>query len=155
MKELAEMSKLELLQFHSDAIAELRRRGVVRTKDNPIGGYAEWLVCKRLGLEQVQGVAQKSFDACDSNGKRYQIKGRRSEANSVAFSPNRKLDQHGFDFLIAVIFHENYSVRLAVKVPYAEVCKVARYARWVNGHVPRLTNSSVDLAGVEDITKGM
>ena len=57
MKDLEAMSELELLQTRGAVIDELRRRGVVRTANNPIGDYTEWLVCNRLGLE-IQGNNQ-------------------------------------------------------------------------------------------------
>ena len=154
MKELYAMSEVELLQTHSAIIVELRRRGVVRTKDNPIGDYTEWLVCNRLGLEQVKGNSRPAFDATGFQGTRYQIKGRRSQANSVQFSPIRKLEdeEHGFDFVVAVIFNEDYSVRLAVKVSREAVPKLARYQSYINGYNLVLTRKAVDQDGVEDIS---
>ena len=103
MKDLRAMSELELLQTRGAVIAELRRRGVVRTANNPIGDYTEWLVCNRLGLE-IQGNNQAAFDAVDpQSGDRYQIKGRRSSGNTVQFSSIRNLETHGFDFVVAVV----------------------------------------------------
>ena len=77
MKDLADMSKVELLQTHEAVIDEVRRRGVVKSRNNPVGDYPEWLVCNRIGLE-VQGNSQAAFDAIDTQELRYQIKGRRS-----------------------------------------------------------------------------
>jgi hypothetical protein len=151
MKELRTMSEVGLLQTHSTVIAELRRRGVVRTENNPIGDYTEWLVCNRLGL-QVQGNSQAAFDAIDLQGIRYQIKGRRSIANSVQFSSIRKLEQHGFDFVIAVMFNEDYSVRLAIKIAHDAVPMLARYQDHTNGYNLILTNKVVEEDGVEDIS---
>ena len=151
MKELRAMSEVELLQTQSAVIGELRRRNVVKTKNNPIGDYTEWLVCNRLRL-QVGGNSQAAYDATDCQGTRYQIKGRRSEANSIQFSVIRKLEDHGFDFVVAVIFNEDYSVRLAVKVSYDAVSTLARYQDHVNGHILILTNKVVEQDGVADIS---
>ena len=151
MKELRTMSEVELLQTHSAVIAELLCRGVVKTKNNPIGDYAEWLVCNRLGLES-QGNSQAAFDAIDGQRTRYQIKARCSGANSVQFSPMRNLEQHGFDFVVAIVFDEDYSVRFAVKIAYDAVPKLARYRAYVNGYVLILTNKAVEEDGVEDIS---
>ncbi len=152
MKELQAMSEVELLQTHSAVIVELRRRDVVKTKNSPIGDYTEWLVCNRLGLQRVEENSQKAYDATDLQGTRYQIKGRRSEANSVQFSPIRKLADHGFHFVIAVIFNEDYSVRLAIKVSYKAVPTLARYQALVNGHNLIVTRNAVEQDGVEDIS---
>ena len=152
MKDLSEMSELELLQTRGAVIAELRRRGVVKTENNPIGDYTEWLVCNRLGLE-IQGNSQAGFDAVDPQGVKYQIKGRRSSANSVQFSAIRKLDDHGFDFVVAVVFNEDYSIRFAFRIAYAAVKQLARYQEHTNSHLLILTERAVELDGVEDITQ--
>ena len=151
MKELRAMAEVDLLQTHSAVIGELRRRNVVKTENNPIGDYTEWLVCNRLGL-QGGGNSQAAYDATDLQGTRYQIKGRRSEANSVQFSPIRKLEDHGFDFVVAVIFNEDYSVRLAVKVSYDAVPTLARYRAYINGYIPILTSKVVEQDGVVNIS---
>ena len=155
MKDLSAMSERELLRASSEPIAELRRRGVIKTGNNPIGDYTEWLVCNRLKLE-VQGNSTAGYDAIDHEGNRYQIKGRRSDGPSVQFSTIRNLNQRGFDFLIAVAFHEeDYSVRFAVKIPYEEVPNFARWQKYVNGHILILTDKRVgqalDKGEVEDI----
>ena len=120
MKELRSMSEVELLQAHSAVIDELICRGVVKTRNNPIAGYTDWLVCRRLGL-QIHGNSQAAFDAVDREGIRYLIKGRYDSGNAVQLSAIRNLDQHRFDFLIALVFNEDYSVRLAVKISHKAV----------------------------------
>ena len=153
MKDLSEMSELELLQTRGAVIDELRRRGVVRTANNPIGDYTEWLVCNRLGLE-IQGNNQAAFDAADpQSGDRYQIKGRRASGNTVQFSSIRNLENHGFDFVVAVVFAEDYSIRFAFRIAYAAIPNLARYQAHTNAHIPRLTERAVEQDGVEDITQ--
>ena len=151
---LRTMAEVELLRTSGAVIAELRRRGVVKTANNPLGDYTEWLVCRLLGLES-QPNSTAGFDACDQRGMRYQIKGRRSKANSVQFSPIRNLEGHGFDFVIAVVFNDDYSVRQAVKVPHGSVHKVARYQGHVNGHIIIWSPQTVGVEGVEDITRSL
>lgn len=152
MKDLRAMTEIELLQTRGAVIEELRRRGVVRTANNPIGDYTEWLVCNRLGLE-IQGNNQAAFDAVDPQGVRYQIKGRRSSGNSVQFSSIRRLENHEFDFVVAVVFREDYSVRFAFRIAYAAVHQLARYQEHTNSHILILTERAVELDGVEDITR--
>ncbi len=151
MKAFPTMAEVELLQTHSEVIAELKRRGVVKTKNNPVGDYTEWLVCNRLGL-RPQPNSRAAYDATDPQCIRYQIKGRCSGDNSVQFSSIRNLEQHGFDFVIAVIFHEDYSVRLAVKIPHTVVPQLARYQAHTNGYNLILTSRTVELDGIEEIT---
>ena len=152
MKDLQAMSELELLQTRGAVIEELRRRGVVRTANNPIGDYTEWLVCSRLELK-IQGNSQAAFDAVDpQNGDRYQIKGRRSNSNSVQFSSIRNLENHGFDFVVAVVFNEDYSIRFAFRIAHAAVPALAHYQAHTNGLNLILTERAVEQDGVEDIT---
>ena len=152
MKDLIEMSEVELLQTHAAVIDELRDRGVVKTRNNPIGDYTEWLVCNRLELEG-QTNSNASFDAIGADQIRYQIKGRRDEATSVQFSAIRNLDQHGFDFVIAVVFNSDYSVRLAVVIPHDMVPEFARYQQHTNAHNLILTESVLHHDGVLDIRR--
>ena len=51
-----------------------------------------------------------------------------------------------------MIFNEDYSVRLAVKVSYDAVPTLARYQDHVNGHILILTNKVVEQDGVVDIS---
>ena len=151
MEELQALSEVELLQTHGAVIDELRRRGVVRTRNNPVGDYTEWLVCNRLGLE-AQENSRAAFDAVDPEGIRYQIKGRRSTETSVQFSAIRNLEDGGFHFVVAVVFDDDYSVRLAVKIPHDVVPTFARFYAHTNAHNLVLTANVVEHPNVEDIS---
>lgn len=142
-----------LLQMHSGIIEELRRRGVMRTDNNPIGDYTEWLVCDCLGLV-IQPNSRASYDGIDSEGIRYQIKGRRSASpnKNVQLSVIRNLDKNGFDFLIAVVFNTDYTIRFAAKVPRETVSEIATYRQHVNGHVPIICENILEREGVANIT---
>jgi hypothetical protein len=151
MTNLESMTEVELLQTHGAVIDELMRRGVVRTRNNPIGDYTEWLVCKHLALE-MQGNSQAAFDAIDDSEIRYQIKGRQSEAKKVQFSAIRNFDQQGFDFVIAVVFNKDYSIRFAAKLTHAAVADHSTYREHTNAHILILDESSLSSDGVGDIT---
>ena len=49
--DLRDLTVKELLQLNSSILNELKRRRIVRTKNNPVGDYTEWIVSKGLGLE--------------------------------------------------------------------------------------------------------
>ena len=51
MENLNGLTIAELLKAHGAVLDELKRRGVVRSKNNPTGDYAEWLAATRLGLK--------------------------------------------------------------------------------------------------------
>ncbi len=148
MKELSDMSAIELLRVSEEVIDELKRRGIVRTRDKPIGGYTEWLVCERMELERAPNN-QRAYDARDKNGKLYQIKGGQKERGTVTFSPMRNLDQQDFHYVVAVAFNDDYSIRFAVQIPHDRVREFAR--RTVNGHQLSLNDDIVNRPGVTNI----
>lgn len=147
------LTESELLQMHAGVIDELLSRGVVRTGNNPIGDYTEWLVCDRLDL-MLQPNSRASYDGIDSDHVRYQIKGRRSKrpTGNVQFSVIRNLEHFGFDYLIAVAFNFDYTIRFAAKVPHSIVSEIAAYRKHVNGHVPIIRENIFERDGVVDIT---
>ncbi len=151
MSPIESMSEVELLQRHAAVIDELLRRKVVRTRNNPIGDYTEWLVCKQLDLE-LQINSQASFDAVNhASGLRYQIKGRQCDARRVQFSANRNLDQRGFDFVIAVVFNKEFTIRFAAKLTHAAVQHLSRHRQHVNAHIMMLNEDCFNIDGVQDI----
>lgn len=143
----------ELLSLHGAVLDELKSRGVVRSKNNPTGDYAEWLVSARLGLA-LETNSAKGFDATDSQGLRYQIKGRRVTPDnpSTQLGVIRNLDGRDFDFLVAVVFDRDWTVLRAAKIPHGVVGTLASFRPHVNGHVMHLRPTILDVQGVEDIS---
>ena len=126
---------------------------MIRSKNNPTGDYAEWLVSTKLGLALEKNSA-KGFDAIDSQGRRYQIKGRRitNKNKSTQLGVIRNLDSKYFDFLVAVIFDANWQVCYAAKIPHQAVYLLAKYHSHVNGHIMHLRPSVFDNESVEDVS---
>jgi hypothetical protein len=137
--ELAHRTEIELLRLHGAVINELKQRGVVRTRNNPVGDYTEWLVSQALGLTMADN-STPGYDATDAQEVRYQSKGRRvtAENPSRQLSAIRNLDANTFDFLAAVIYDENYDIIVAVLVPHDVIHQYARYHKHVNAHILHL-----------------
>jgi hypothetical protein len=150
--DFTQFSIAELFTTHSMVMNELRDRKVIRTENNPTGDYAEWLVSTKLKLTLAPNSA-RGYDAIDSKGKKYQIKGRRiSPRNtSTQLGVIRNLDEKDFDFLIAVIFEENWEVKEAVKIPHASIGLLSTYGEHQNGHIMHLRKGIFNNVGVEDI----
>ena len=91
---LADFSTLELLQTYAGILNELKAREVIRTRNNPIADYSEWLVASKLNLK-LEGNSSFGYDAVDSEGTRIQIKSRRitPDNKSVRSSAIRNLSQ--------------------------------------------------------------
>ncbi|NVZ66379.1 hypothetical protein HX867_30155 [Pseudomonas gingeri] len=136
---LSDLSISELLKLHAAAIDELKNRGVLRTKNNPVGDYAEWLVSSALNLTLANNSAA-GHDAESSDGKKIQIKARRITANkhSKQLGVIRNLEKNDFDELIAVIFNESYEIIEAYLIPHAVISKYGAHRAHVNGHILHL-----------------
>ncbi|MFC2079525.1 hypothetical protein ACFLSZ_06065 [Candidatus Bipolaricaulota bacterium] len=153
-EELEELSVLDLLRLHAAILSELISRGIVRSKNNPIADYAEYLVCKALALT-LMGKSNKGFDAVDKSSKRYEIKARREskDRKTTLTSPIRDLEGEHFDELIIVLFGEDYTVKKAVQLPRRLVKQVGRFVNHVNGWVIPLRDSLWTTPGCTDITQ--
>ncbi|MCK4951085.1 MAG: hypothetical protein KAS48_04645 [Gammaproteobacteria bacterium] len=144
----------ELLQLQSQVINELKRRKIVRTKNNPLGDYTEWLVAKGLGLELATNSAA-GYDGIDSEGIKIQIKGRRvtPENKSRQLGAIRKLEEKDFDQLAAIIFDENYEIIDALLIPHKIIAEYAKYRNHVNAHIMHLKGAILTDPRVRDIKK--
>ena len=126
----------ELLNLHASVIAELQERNVVRTQNNPLGDYTEWLVSKALDLE-LQSNSKIGYDGISKTGLRVQIKGRRitPKNKSRQLSAIRKYEYKDFDIPAAVLFNESYWVIEAYLIPHDVVGEYAVHRNHVNGRI--------------------
>jgi hypothetical protein len=152
---LAAESAPALLALYAAIVEELHGRGVVRSTNNPVGDYAEYLTARAFGLSLVAN-SSSGYDAVSPDGVRYQVKSRRLTARN----PSRQLSFfHGlqppgdpFDVLVAVLFDEEFSVTRAALVPVATVREHAVYVGYVNAWRLILRDPVWALPGVEDVT---
>ena len=152
---IEKMSVNELLIAFGQILNELRKRGIVRSQNNPVGDYTEWLVSKAFGLT-LQNNSKSGFDAVDAKGVRYQIKGRRlhSRNESRQLGVIRNLEAEEFDFLIGVLFAEDFSVLEAYKIPYKLVGPPhSRFCRHQNGNILILNGAVLSAEGVVPVDK--
>lgn len=133
---LQNASLMELLQLFAGIQRELRARGVSRTANNPVADYAEYLVAEALGLQRAPN-SEKGFDAVAPDGTRYEIKSRRLGSNSkpTRFSAIRKLEEYHFDYVVAILFNEDFGVSRAVSLPHSAVTRLAFWQEHVNGWI--------------------
>ena len=154
MIKLESLSNKELLRLHGQVLMELKGRSIVKTANNPIGDYAEWLVSKSLDYT-LQRNSNSGFDALDKDGNKIQIKARRiTTANkSTQLSAIRNLEAHDFDYLIAILFDENYELLKALKIPHAAVHDYSVYRKHVNGFILFLRGPLLSDPRIEDVTE--
>jgi len=148
---LSNLNTLQLLEYYEAIMEELNTRKVLSTFNNPVSGYAEYLACKVLNLTQAKN-SEKGFDAIDKNLVRYQIKSRRIGSGRT---PNRlgvirNIEEHNFDYLIAIIFESNFQVKFAIQMPFELVKRKAKFNDHTNGWILRARESSLrDVSSLE------
>jgi hypothetical protein len=151
--DLSGLSPSALLALHAQVADELRSRGVTRSSNNPTGDLAEYLFCKAFGWTQA-GNSNRSIDAVDSGGIRYQVKGRRITRfnNSRQLSAIRDLVGAHFDFLAGILFNEDYTVMKAALIPHSVALERASFVEYTNSHRFMLRDEVWSAVGVRDVT---
>jgi len=154
LQPVEEQTTAGLFQMYDAVLRELARREVVRSTNNPIADYAEWLVARALGLTLADKSAS-GHDATGSDGVRYQIKARRpTPANaSRQLSFIRGLDGDPFNIVIGVLFTPDHEVMRAARVPVAVVRQEARFVAHVNAWRMVLRDRVWDIPGALNITR--
>jgi hypothetical protein len=151
---LGQHSVKQLLQHHAAVIEELRARGIIRSKNNPIGDFAETLFSRTFGWT-LAPPSVRSYDATDETGWRFQIKARRITPgnSSRQLGAIRNLPDRGFDVLAGVLFAADFSVLRAALIPHAVIEPRSRLSRHVNAWLFHLRDDVWTLDGVQDVTE--
>ena len=97
---------------------------------------------------------QLNVDAVAADGARYQIKGRRITRHNKSrqLSAVRDFAGRHFDYLVGVLFAEDYSVHRAAIIPYAVVAQRAVFVKHTNSHKFMLRDDVWNATGVQDVT---
>lgn len=153
--DVASLTVDELLRSHAAVMEELRRRGVVRSDNNPVSDLAELVFCHAFPEWERQGNSASGFDARDTLGVRYQIKSRRlaRPTTSRQVSAIRKLPERPFNILAGVLFGPGYNVIRAALIPVAVVIERARPQEYTHAWVFHLRDDVWQAPGVIDVTE--
>jgi len=143
-----------LLRLFADVLDELRRRGVVRSSNNPVADLAESIGKVAFKLKLTDG-SNPGYDGKGPGGHRYQIKGRRQTAHNMStqLGAIRNLNRDNFDYLVAILFDEHFRVKKALRMKRAVVKRHARWSDHVHAHLLTLTGLVLDDALVQDVTR--
>lgn len=145
---------VEKLKEYAQILNALHSAGIVRTYNSPVGDYAEWIVSTKLNLA-LEKNSKKGYDAIDENtGIRYQIKSRwmHPGKNSRELNVIRNYDDNQFDYLVVIIFGNDFDVAEAYKIPHDVIGEYFPKNKHQNGVVVSLGVSFVQDHRVEDIT---
>ncbi len=144
----------DLLGLYNAIEERLQDKGVIRTKNNPVGDYAEYLFCNTFDWKQASN-SQKSIDAINTQGTTYQIKARRQSRgiDSRQLSALRDLNENSFDYLAGLVFNPDYTVYKAAIIPIKVVVNLSTYVEHTNSWKFFLKDSVWNLPEVEDVTE--
>ena len=146
----------DLLRLHGGIGAELKRRGLARTGNNPCADLAEYLAARAFGWT-LNANSKAGFDAWtigEGLGERIEIKARRLGRPNASrqASALRRFDDRPFDRLLGVVFDADYRVMLGVIVPYEVVARRLSHVAHTNSGKFYLRDDLRDEYGVEDVT---
>ena len=150
---MTEEEVVSKLKDYAAIINSLYSAGVVRTYNSPVGDYAEWLVSTKLNL-QLEKNSEKGYDAMDvETGLRYQVKSRwmHPGKNSRQLNVIRNYEDNQFDYLIAIIFGNDFDVAEAYLIPHDVPREYFPFNRHQNGIVVTLTQEFIRDSRVKDI----
>ena len=117
------------IAIHLQSRMGLEQLGILRTKRLLQADYSEWLVAEWLDLQLLDNPVAKGFDAKDSQGRKYQIKGRVVQALGDNTSFDFKTLRNKFDFLIGVLFSPALRMLGLIRVDYEIVKELANKNR--------------------------
>lgn len=136
------------LNQYGKLLDDLINEKIVRTYNSPIGDYAEWLFKEKFNFNcptryeiELKKSSKKDYDAENQiDHKRYQIKAcwKNPRKTNVQFSMLRNYDvkstSPGFDYLILIVFKQDFSIEEAWEVEYQNVEKVLLKNNYQNGN---------------------
>jgi len=154
--DLSQLSTVELMQLNQEILGELESRNVIRTRNNPVSEYTEWLVSSCMGM-MLAPASTKGYDAITPNGRKVQIKTRKNnlKSNSMILGIIRNYELNQFDDLITVIYHHDFSIRYALLIPHELVKTYGRFNQHQNGYTLSITSKLLSDVRVEDINQGL
>jgi hypothetical protein len=151
--DVSALSVAELLQNYGAILDELRHRKIVRSANNPLSDYAEYLFCTIFRWQQLQN-SSSGHDAVDKKGNRYQIKARRlhTPKGSRQLSAIRNLKSKPFDFLAGLLVDREFQILRAAIIPIAIIRKRSVHVRHTNSWKFLLRDEIWRAPGVRDVT---
>lgn len=110
------MTQLPELKVIAEALKSLKAKNVIRTK-NLVGDLGEYYCKEKFGLKLEENAVNKGFDAIDKEGKKVEIKTRRTpERKSKVIFRNFE-----FDYCIYVELNEFYEPIQFLKIEVDEL----------------------------------
>lgn len=130
------LSTSELIRTYSEIIEQLKKRGVIRTK-NLLGDLGEYLAIEHFnttsGMSNLQAAppGTQNIDAISRNGDRYSIKSTTGNLTGVFYGlqpPSSEVaDKQKFEYVLIVKFGDNYELEKIIQLDWELFLK---HKRW-------------------------
>ena len=118
-----EISDAELIELYGSVMEEMRKRGIVRSANNPIADIAERIIADHYGVDP-EPPNNKAYDVVAKDGTTIQVKAlRRTKSSRRNLSPLRSLD---FDYVAAVMSTCSRSGRFSFPVKRSSITCAGR-----------------------------
>jgi hypothetical protein len=145
----------ELLGRFSAILVELKRRGVVRSRNNPVADLAESLVASVFGGVLARG-SEPNYDVLVREGDRdirYQVKARRLSADNPSrqLGALRGMDEKRFDYLVGILFADDFSPIRGAIIPWEVVKARSIFRAHTNAWVFHLRDDVWSVPGVAEL----
>jgi hypothetical protein len=145
----------DLLALFARIVDELLSQGVVRSTNNPVADYSEYLTARAFGLTLVAN-SSIGYDAISDDDVRYQVKARRltprNGSRQLGFIRGLEKEEDPFDVLVGILFNADFSILRAALVPMDVVRGRVARVDYVNAWRIILTDALWSVPGVEDVT---
>ena len=145
----------DLFALQGQLMAELRERGVLRTNNNPVADYSEWLVWKAFGAERLPANSTASYDLTSQDFGRIQVKARvvSSPLKSGQLQTSFFRSTH-FDHAALVLLSDvDYSVVSAVLLPLGAVEERWSWHKHIRGWRLQMNGPTMQHPLAVDITE--
>lgn len=141
---LTRLATGELLALSRGILAELRRRGVIRSGNAPAGDYAELLVQRATGGELAPN-SQRSWDVETPTGQHLQVKARVvTNPRAVGERQLSVFRSWEFDAVVIVLFDDEFRVWRAARLPVEILEQAGRFVAHVSGFRVMATDELLD-----------
>jgi hypothetical protein len=145
----------EIIHLYPQIIRILKERKVIHSK-NLIGDLGEYLAisyyCNTKGLPNLQRAptSTKNIDAISRDGERYSIKSASTTSTGTFWGLNppnsEEQDVQKFEYVIIVIFDENYMLTKIIEIDWNQFLKLKRWHSRMNAwNLP--VNSKLEAVG--------
>lgn len=135
------LNTTELIQAYSEIIKQLKRRGVIRTK-NLVGDLGEYLAIEHFnntaGMSNLKAApaGTQNIDAISRNGDRFSIKSTTGNLTGVFYGLERPdsiiPDKQKFEYVLIVKFGDSYELEKIIQLDWDLFIKYKRWHRTMN-----------------------